>query len=93
MAIRSMMVPWCDACDRPWLPEQKTPDGRPNPAFSNPSLCKRCGKCKSYSWNGKKPSKHVEKHELAAKSKEIVPQKRVRCRHQIYDCPVCSQNS
>ena len=51
MAIKKIPVPFCDCCGKPWLPEFRLPDGTPNPAFDDPSLLKRCGKCKKTGWN------------------------------------------
>jgi hypothetical protein len=51
MAIKKIKVPFCDVCHKPWLPKFLLDDGTPNPAFLDPTLCPRCGKCKSTRWN------------------------------------------
>lgn len=51
MAVVKMNLPKCDACGEVWLPDRRLPDGTENPARENPELCKRCGKCKTPTWN------------------------------------------
>jgi hypothetical protein len=46
-------VPECDKCGESWLPDKLLPNKLPNPARENPRLCKRCGKCKTPTWNYK----------------------------------------
>ena len=51
MAIKRIPVPFCDVCKEPWLPKHRLADGTVNPVFTDPSLGKRCGKCKRTGWN------------------------------------------
>jgi len=51
MAIVEMKLPKCDSCGEVWLPDKRLPDGSTNPARQNPQMCKRCGKCKTPTWN------------------------------------------
>lgn len=51
MAIVEMKLPKCDSCGEVWLPDKRLPDGSINPARKNPQMCKRCGKCKTPTWN------------------------------------------
>lgn len=51
MAVIMKLIPKCDVCKAEWLPDKRLPDLSPNPAFDNPRLCKRCGKCKTPRWN------------------------------------------
>lgn len=56
MAIVKMELPKCDNCGEVWLPDKYLVDKatlKPikNPARENPRLCKRCGKCKTPTWN------------------------------------------
>jgi len=53
VGIKTVKVPVCDVCGQMWLPDKRLPDGSHNPAFDNPELCKRCGKCKTPRWNYK----------------------------------------
>jgi hypothetical protein len=53
MAIVTMKIPMCDMCLEVTLPSKRLADGSLNPARKNPELQKRCGKCKSPSWNWK----------------------------------------
>jgi hypothetical protein len=56
MAIVKMDLPKCDVCGEVWLPDKQIRDKSTNkvitnPARDNPRLCKRCGKCKTPTWN------------------------------------------
>lgn len=51
MAIITRQIPKCDVCGGEWLPDKRLRDGSHNPAFDDPGLCKRCGKCKTPRWN------------------------------------------
>jgi len=61
MAIITKDLPLCDTCGECWLPDRILPDHTPNPAFLDPSQCKRCGKCKSMRWNHKQRDANVKK--------------------------------
>lgn len=52
MAVKRIPVPFCDCCGEPWLPKHLK-DGTINPAFLDPKLLNRCGKCKRTGWNTK----------------------------------------
>lgn len=56
MTIRMVALPECDKCGEIWLPDKRLPDGSPNPAREDPRQCKRCGKCKTPTWNYKERS-------------------------------------
>lgn len=67
MGIRMVELPECDKCGAIWLPDKRLPDGSPNPARENPRLCKRCGKCKTPTWNYKETAVHRAAKKLIVK--------------------------
>jgi hypothetical protein len=85
MAIVRVTLPKCDSCGEVWLPDKYIKDKSTkkqikNPARDNPRLCKRCGKCKTPTWN-KNDSVGDEQKESETRigspmggSKELKPQ-------------------
>ena len=64
MAIGIFILPICDACHRPWLPDGWKPGDDPRTLAGGRTL--RCGKCKSSGWDREYNAAQRKKESLAA---------------------------